>query len=67
MQVSDEQLKEIIARSNLVKKEDLDTSLQTAKTQQKPLCDVLIQKGLIQLDNFLNHVMHSVKVMLILF
>lgn len=42
MQVSDEQLKEIIARSNLVKKEDLDTSLQTAKTQQKPLGDILI-------------------------
>lgn len=47
MQISDDQLKEIVAKSNLVKLEDLEKAFEKAKGQDKNLGDILVEEGLI--------------------
>lgn len=47
MEISNEKLKEIIARSDLVKPEDLSEAYKKAEEQKKDLGDILIEQGFI--------------------
>ncbi len=47
MQISDEQLKDIVVQSKLVKLEELEKAFKKAQAQEKDLGDILVEEGLI--------------------